>query len=410
MKLKLSNFSKNSKLFLAANFFFSFGMNIFFVFFNLYLLKKGINEQQIGSIASIAALSGGIGILLVSPYLSSIKHIKSLKIAVICAVSAIFGFTMTADFNNLMGLAVIYGMTTAFFTTMQVPISMEIVKQSMRKYYFAISTAMFILNGTLATLFTGYFPDFMIKYFIFSEGRAYDLVLENIAFSLLISLCILFFVKEHEKIDIERVVLLKNIQDLPLKKFFIIGMPTLLVGLGAGLMVPLFNVYFKQKLDFSLKEISIIFMVSQLLMGLFTLLTPILSKKFRPVTFILLTQALSIPFILLIINTRSIFLVTMAFTLRASLMNMSRPIQSHFEMACFKTKYRAAFAAFKAFFWNISWAISTLAAGYFQFHKMFDIPLYLSFLLYIVMLLFVFIRFYKKEEDYLHEIGELSHF
>jgi len=410
MKLKLSYFSKNAKLFLAANFFYSFAMNIYFIFFNLYLLEIGKNEKQIGAIASISALSGGIVILLISPYLSSIKQIRALKISMVGAFLSILGYTLTSDFEFFVGLSVLFGASTAFFGTMQIPISMKIVKQSMRKYYFAISTAIFILNGTIANGFTGFFPDFLMKHSTFSEILSYKITLLSVGISFILVFIFLKFIDEPERIVTEKVPFLKNIKNLPIKKFIIIGLPTFMIGIGAGLMVPLFNVYFKQKLNFSLIEISIIFMVSQLVMGMFTLITPILTKRFRPVTFIFLTQALSLPFILMIICTKSIIFVTIAFTLRASFMNMSRPIQMHFEMACFKTEYRAAFSAFKSFFWNISWAISTLIAGFFQYKKIFDVPLYLTFFLYIVTLLYIFIKFFRKEEQYLQEVDELAHF
>lgn len=121
---------------------------------------------------------------------------------------------------------------------------------------------------------------------------------------------------------------IKTIKNTPEGKF-IIGFlfMSLVIGIGAGFLVPFTQPYF---LRFFLtpSEINLIMGFTQIITALFMGMIPFLATKLSSVRVIYLTQGLSIPLILILAYSTVLPLSIFAYMFRIVLMNMSSPAQT----------------------------------------------------------------------------------
>lgn len=121
---------------------------------------------------------------------------------------------------------------------------------------------------------------------------------------------------------------IKSIRNTPEGKF-IIGFlfMSLVIGIGAGFLVPFTQPYF---LRFFLtpSEINLIMGFTQIITAFFMGMIPFLATKLSSVRVIYLTQGLSIPLILILAYSSVLPLSIFAYMFRIILMNMSSPAQT----------------------------------------------------------------------------------
>ena len=98
-----------------------------------------------------------------------------------------------------------------------------------------------------------------------------------------------------------------------------------LIGTGAGLIVPFFNVYFNKTLQAGPDQIGIIFSLAQASMVVGAAVVPYIAARFGKVKTVSLTYLLSLPFLLLLAFTTNLYLAGGAYILRMLFMNMSSP-------------------------------------------------------------------------------------
>ncbi len=111
---------------------------------------------------------------------------------------------------------------------------------------------------------------------------------------------------------------------------FVIGffLISLMIGFGAGFLVPFSQPYFVRRFSLGPSEINVIMATAQIMTAVFMGLIPSLSNKFSDTRVIYLTQGLSIPLVLILAYSRVLPLSLFAFLFRIALMNMSIPAQT----------------------------------------------------------------------------------
>jgi len=104
---------------------------------------------------------------------------------------------------------------------------------------------------------------------------------------------------------------------------------TLMIGFGAGFLVPFTQPYFARRFPLGPSEVNIIMGTAQILTAIFMGIVPLLSIKLGGnARVIYLTQGISIPLILVLAFSDILPLSIFAFLFRIVLMNMSTPAQT----------------------------------------------------------------------------------
>jgi len=393
-------FSANARLFLLGSLFLGLGFSVYQLLLNLYFKEMGFSESLIGQVLSVMSL----GIMLASiPAAVAIQKLdirkvlvgSTLLISLCCLLQAII---IEKRFLLLASFAV--GATASFSRVAAAPFFMRNSTSRERTHLFSINFGIGVLAGTIGSLIGGYLPVLCSKLAGTSiVGLRYSLfvgallgVLAIIPFS---------FIKEtgrdinrQPKEQIWKMKTLKQRKGIFLKLL----LPFFILGLGAGLIIPFLNLYFRDRFHLSAVTIGIYFSILQAFMLAGILLGPILSRKIGMIRTIVYTQLSSIPFMVVLAFTFNNGLAVLSFLLRGCLMNMSQPISTNFAMEKVKQEEQPLTNSLLMLAWNSSWVISAALGGTLISRYGFTPPLLGTAVLYVISSL-LYYRLFSNYED-----------
>jgi len=144
---------------------------------------------------------------------------------------------------------------------------------------------------------------------------------------------------------------------------FLLSLTQVLIGLGAGLFIPYFNIYFVQHLHASSALFGLIDGSATAVTALFTLAAPWLAMRIGKVNTIVLTELASIPLLLTIGLTGILPLAAVVYLFRYGLMDMSNGIFQVFSMEAVSQDRRGlANSSYQASF-QVAWALAAALGG-----------------------------------------------
>ena len=174
-------------------------------------------------------------------------------------------------------------------------------------------------------------------------------------------------------------------------RFFFLALVYVLTGLGAGLFIPYFNIFFVQHLRASPALFGVIDGGANATTALFTLAAPWLAARIGRIRAIALTRLVSIPLLLTIGLTSYLPLAALLYPFRQATMDMSAGVLQVYSMEVVPERYRGlANSSYQAAF-QVPWAITASLGGLIIVHLGYP-PLFLlaacCYILTIVILLF----------------------
>ena len=404
----LKLFSKNARLFLLGAFFIGLAFAGFQLLLNLYLKELGLEEGAIGQILSMNAW-GAVVITLPVAYI--LQKIQIKKVLIIATILAAVLYFLQASILGLKGLLLVsffLGMSVASYRVAAAPFFMKNSTPQERSYLFSMNFGIMIFAGIVGSLGGGYLVS-LLNYLLGDQVWAYR---GSLYIAILFGLLglIPFYLIRHEETpnkNVESLVwdfkLLKKRGGLLLR----LCIPFFILGLGAGLIIPFLNLYFRERFDLSAESIGVYYALLQVFMLAGILLGPVLSKKLGMIKSIVYTQLASIPFMLCLAFSYFLPLAVLAFLLRGALMNMSQPISTNFSMEKVTEKEQPLTNSLTALAWTLSWGISASFGGKLIQSSGYVLPLLVATGLYIISSILYFYFFSGKED---REMGKVKPF
>ncbi|MBI3739710.1 MAG: MFS transporter, partial [Chloroflexi bacterium] len=186
------------------------------------------------------------------------------------------------------------------------------------------------------------------------------------------------------------------------------ALPNILIGFGAAILIPYMNVFFKDKFDISDALLGLLFSLSSLLIGVGSILAPRLSTRVGgKVKAVVVTQFGSLVFLLMIGFSPLLWLSSIAFLLRTTLMNMAAPLYSAFCME-HTPEHRQGFVnSILNLSWNIGWAIGPYVSGVVQERYGFT-PLFIATAVLYFLAVTLTWNFFVRMESHLQEASPLE--
>jgi MFS family permease len=172
-------------------------------------------------------------------------------------------------------------------------------------------------------------------------------------------------------------------------------LPMLITSIGAGLIMPFMNVFFRQQYSQPDTTIGALFAWGSLAMGIGLLIAPPLAERMGKIQLVVVTQALSIPFLILLGFAPWFWLSAAAYYIRVALMNMSSPVYQTFVMEHVEEDARATVASLVSMSWNFGWAFSPMISGWMQVRYGWGMPFAGTVLLYCVSIYLYWAFFWK---------------
>ena len=356
-------FSRNARLFLLGSFFIGFGISVFMLLLNLYFQRLGFEESTIGSILSASSLGT---VLVAIPAAILVDSIRVKRVLMLAAGLSGSALIMTALSSQVWALRVMYGISGAMFTVHWVAASPFFMRNSTpreRSHLFGVNMALETASGFLGTLLGGYLPTYLAERGVdLLYGYRYTLIGGvTVAFT---SLIFYAMIKSPKVIRKEPFRLAKYLGARDWRTMLRLTVPHFLIGMGAGLVIPFLNLYFLNRFHLESDAIGRIFSLGALFTAVGFLIGPVMAKKVGLIRTVVITQALSIPFFLVLAFSQNLTLSVAAFMLRGSLMNMAWPMYNNFAMEMVTENQQAGTNSVMSLAWNASWMVSANIGGY----------------------------------------------
>jgi MFS family permease len=374
---ELKSFNRNTHLFLLSTSIYYLGAGIFFLVFNIYIVE-GLHYSKyfLGLLLSASSFSSAIFALPAGIIGDRIGRKRCLLTGMtIIALSMGFLTHVTSQpvliaANGLLGL----GNTMAFVSF--APFMMENTSPRERVHLFSVNGALLTAGYTAGAYIGGELPSILslpqpeqlritlLIAVVFSAGAVFPLL----------------WLTEKKKSTVSPLFSRHAIKSSALMGKFLFNQ--IIIGVGAGLIVPFFNIFFVIQFDMSMKLVGVIFALGNIATGIATFLAASVASRFGKVRSIVITQILSLPFLLMIAYSNRIPLVTMGFIARSALMNMGGPIASAFMMEQVREEERATINGIVSAGWHGSWAMSNIIAGALMDRGLYHIPFLITCCLY----------------------------
>jgi hypothetical protein len=132
-------------------------------------------------------------------------------------------------------------------------------------------------------------------------------------------------------------------------------LPGLLISIGAGQVIPFLNIFIQRKFGLDLTSINAVFALTSLGTVAAILAQPRLARRFGQITSVVIVQAASLPFLVVLGFSPVLWTVILAMAVRNSLMNAGNPIFSAFAMEQVTPAERATLSAAMSVLWMIGW-------------------------------------------------------
>jgi predicted MFS family arabinose efflux permease len=389
-------FSRNARLFLGAAFCFGFGFGTFWVLENLYLREFGLEEGAIGRVLACQSV-GTMLVALPASVIASRVRLKGLLIA--SALLAALGFACLVTLPALPLLYLSSAVAGAGFIVHHVvsaPFFMRNSSPRERLHLFGVKWALEILASVVGVMGGGWLARHLGET-LGSPLLGLRITLLLAAASILLSL--LPYALIHSPRPAPEDALDPRLwRHRRPRRILRLAFPSFLIGLGAGLIIPFLNLYFRDRFHADADRIGLIFGASQALTALGFVAGPVLARRFGMIQTVVGAQLASIPFFLALALTGRMEVAILAFWMRAALMNMNTPILSNFAMEVVDARDQTLTNAFLELSWSVSWMVSAQVGGILIQNHGFTPPFLITITLYGVaaVLLLLFFRGYES--------------
>ena len=174
-------------------------------------------------------------------------------------------------------------------------------------------------------------------------------------------------------------------------------LPMLITSIGAGLFMPFMNVFFRTVYKQPDPVIGNVLAWGALAMGVGLIIAPPIAERIGKIQLVVITQGLSIPFLIILGYSPWFWLSALGHYVRLSLMNMGGPVYNAYVMENVEPKSRAMVASLTSMAWNFGWAFSPSISGWLQVNYGFG-PVYLAVIFIYTVSVFLYWKFFWKRK------------
>jgi MFS family permease len=366
---RLGSFTPNARYYLLSSIIYALGYNINWLIFNLYVDRSGYSRSFLGELQSMPYLVSILGTLPITVVVDRIGRKRALIVAMVGQLVAGAGI-VAAQGPWLLRLSMITtGLAGTLWMVSASPFMMENSTERDRDGLFSASYGLQTLVGFVGTLVGGYLPTV--------AGGLLGVGVESVAAyrSTLAVMTVLYGLAALPLLAIEerlRTTLAERRSMLPWHnvsdKSIVLRIfaPNIIISMGAAILIPYMNLFFKETFLISDRALGMLFAVSSVVTGVATLASPLLARRWGRIRSLVMTQLVSIPFLLAIGFSPVFWVSGLAFWVRAALMNMGNPLYSAFAMGQVPERERATVSGLMGMSWNIGWAIGPYLSGTMQ--------------------------------------------
>ena len=414
--IRMTSFSSNCRMFIFSNSMLSFGISSIEVFLGLYFLELKFREDFIGTYYAVSTGTSAILLLLAGRLSDRIGRTTSFYITLAGHFAGYSLLFMCQGRAAIFLCAFINGASAALRACTSAPFLHENARASERDYVYSASASFMLMGAMFGNVFGGYLPITLMKLAPVIGAERISAA-ASYRYSILISMALILV----SALPLLRIT--KNAPDAaggaeinavpraaaeaedgrPLKsgrrlyrKFVIY---TFLIGCGAGLIVPFFNIYFAQKFGLDSGRIGVIFMLANIITAVSMMLTPAITIRYGKIRSIVFMELASLPFLLTLGVSGSFSMCVVSYLMRNALMNMNNPVFTNFIMENTDKDQRGRVNSIVTLGDNFSRTVSTYISGRLMTDHGVGLPYFITAVFYLAAALFAYFSFSALERE-----------
>ena len=394
-------FTGNARLFLLSLLFFGVAGGISQLLFNFYVLSLGYNETTIGNLVTARSVTSLIAALPMGYLVDRIGSRNAFLLGYIGYGISMGVMLLFPSVTTFIAMNVLQGVAQSLSGVASGPFLMENSGAKERTYLFSLSSGLSMTANSIGGWLGGYLPGWMAGSIAVSavSSQAYGRSLWVMAILSLASTVpvILMRSRRRSTSQLSTFAPISFVRKNPglLGKLIL---PGLVISIGAGMVMPFMNVFFRNVHSQSDSAIGVIFAWGSLAMGIGLVAAPALAERFGKIQVVTATQALSIPFLALLGFAPWFGVSVAAYYIRLTLMNMSGPIFSTFTMEQVDPESRGMIASLSSMAGNFGWAFSPTISGLLQVRSGFKWPFTITLISYVIAISMYYAWFLRKRQ------------
>ncbi|GAB4547636.1 MAG: hypothetical protein Fur002_23810 [Anaerolineales bacterium] len=391
-------FTPNARLYLLNVSILGAVMGVFRLIFNFYILSLGFDEALLGSLVTASSLTALLAALPMG-YLSDFLGRKTSLILSGALLSAsILVMALWREQEMFYAMNVVSGVAQSLAGVVMSPFLMENSSERERTYLFSFGQGIQMALSSLGSWVGGYLPGWIgqSQHISATSSGAYGTSILFVGVGAALGILPLVFIQSQRAKNSPRAIFapLAYATEQPLLLTKLI-LPMLLTSIGAGLIMPFMNVFFREVYQKPDPVIGTLFAWGSLAMGIGLLIAPPLAERFGKIQIVVITQGLSIPFLILLGFSPIFWMSAAAYYARVALMNMSSPVYQTYVMEHVETSARATVASLVSMSWNFGWAFSPTISGWLQVRYGFAPPFIGTIALYTISVILYWAFFWR---------------
>jgi MFS family permease len=374
----LGRFHRDARLFLLTTVVFGGALSLYWIDFNLYLASLGFSPATIGVVATAGSTAGALAAFPASALSDRVGRRAVMAGGMLLAILAVIGLLLVTEVAAIIGFAALWSAGQQSLMVVQAPFLAEHSDAEHRNELFAAQSAIFTMTNVLAAVLGGFVATAIAGMAGFDPGgpETYRVILVIMAVLLVAALATIGLLTDdrprsrrgphrlrelgepaRHPIEEPRVRTLMGITITDRGRFVRLLLPGFLIATGAGQVIPFLNIFVQQKFGLDLASLNALFAFTSLGTVAAMLAQPRLARRFGQITSVVIVQAASIPFLVVLGFSPLLWSVILAMAVRNSLMNAGNPIFSAFAMEHVAPIERATLAAAMSVLWQVGWVI-----------------------------------------------------
>ncbi|HBA61541.1 MAG TPA: hypothetical protein DCZ92_12140 [Elusimicrobia bacterium] len=389
-------FQPNARRLLALSFLLAFAQNVFSLVFNLYILKLGYDRDFLGALGSLPMLAVAALAVPLALTCSKLSARKTLLISLALTFVSMCGLSFFTGRSALMFFSALGGAAAAFFSITMFPLMARSSSESERQDLFSGQFAVSMVAGFAGYLCAGWLTGLGARLFSGGEESAAVYRLTMLAAPALIAVAAwpAFRIKEAAV----PAQFGGAIAGIKLPHALLVFAPQLIVGFGAGMIMPYLNVFFKSGFDLPISSLGFYMALMPLAMAVGAMIGPWLVRRQGRVRAIITFQSLSIPFLAAMGFSGLLLPTVLATFARTMLMNASWPVYSVFMLSHFPAAQHAGASAMYSAGWNLTFALGARLSGRLQMDTGFTLSFLITIVCYCSATLLLSRKFLRAEK------------
>lgn len=349
---------------------------------NLYAHSLGYHPDFIGLFSAMPAIGAMVGALPVGLLADRWGRKPVLVISAILTPLFLMALGLVTSAPWLLLFSLLQGLVSTAYWVTNLPLLTESTTERQRVGVLALNSFLLLGVGALGNLLGGAIPEFVGHALRVSADSTIPLrwgVITAAIFTLVFGLP-LWFLHEpartteaaEKKLEPsteqdeqpEEAVVLSRMQTV--KLFARLLLPDLLFTMGEGAVVALMQLYFVLRFQLQPGTLGIIFTISGLAGGIFSLTAPLFVRRWSKLRIITCVQYLSAPLMLLIGFAPALPLAIAGEYMRSFARTLIEPVYAAFAMEQVSSRQRATLSGLYSVTWSIGFSIGPTIAGWLQ--------------------------------------------